>query len=396
MKFTEKKSGVARLESHIRNALSREAHRFSDLQAFNNLREETASERKEIGLGRLAKAAPKRGQPTIALLLFLAAGGQLISLGAEQKQVEVNVVVDMTPEGRKLAHPSAAHPAYYVPLVGGYTERGSPVAGEKPPAAENLMPKIEAALARQGYLVSIPTPYINRRRQVTYADGTVLLVPEQPIPTADGHQRRRMIPLTLEMMNSAEGPYSAKSAITSTPNGQSSVLTQIMNVVDPVHGAVDQHRPSIMLVVHWGYSSPTQEKPSKREQQDAVALVGGAYASNIVILTELEPVLSKASEDRYFIYITAFDFDSYLRLHKKVTLWQAKVSVPWYGVTFDDVLPVLVSAAEPLLGRETNRPQLSVRPIVQPGNVLVGTPEVKDDQNRTLSSGPGDAPPAAK
>jgi hypothetical protein len=325
------------------------------------------------------KTAPRIFMRTLlALVLF---PGISSTAFATKSDVEVNVVVDMTPEGRKIPHPDAAHPAYYVPLAGGYTELNSPVAGEKAPPLDDIMHLVEASLARQGFVLSKPTPYVNPRRQVTYADGTVVMVPRQPLQADNRPQRIRLVPLTVDMIESADGAYSAQRARLDASKGQPSLLAQIINIVDPVHGAVVQQKPSIMLVVHWGYSAPTEENQSLRERQQTLSLVGGYYASNIVILTELEPLVARAHQDRYFIYITAYEFDAYLKLHTKVLLWQAKVSVPWNGVTFDDVLPSLVRAVEPVLGRETTKPILVDEPVTPLGRVIIGTPREQDDQD---------------
>jgi hypothetical protein len=48
---------------------------------------------------------------------------------------DVNVVVDMTDEGKKVAPPTKEKPAFYFPVVAGYREEGAIVAGEKKPPA---------------------------------------------------------------------------------------------------------------------------------------------------------------------------------------------------------------------------------------------------------------------
>lgn len=69
---------------------------------------------------------------------------------------EVDVVVDMTPEGRKLAHPDAKHPAFYYPVVAGFKEWGATVAGEKQPNPKDLIHLMAVELAKQGYFVWNP------------------------------------------------------------------------------------------------------------------------------------------------------------------------------------------------------------------------------------------------
>lgn len=64
---------------------------------------------------------------------------------------DITVVVDMTPEGHKVAHPTAAQPAYYLPTIRGYQEFGDVSADFKPPSAHDIVKIIAPELAKQGY-----------------------------------------------------------------------------------------------------------------------------------------------------------------------------------------------------------------------------------------------------
>jgi hypothetical protein len=66
---------------------------------------------------------------------------------------DVTVVVDMTAEGREAAHPTPDNPMYYSPVVRGYQEIGSVVAGEKPPSPHDVVRAVAVELAKQGYRV---------------------------------------------------------------------------------------------------------------------------------------------------------------------------------------------------------------------------------------------------
>lgn len=70
---------------------------------------------------------------------------------------EVNVNVDLTPAGRKVARPTPAAPVYYVPVIGGLHEEGDlPAGGPKPPPQNAVLHQMAVALASQGYLVANP------------------------------------------------------------------------------------------------------------------------------------------------------------------------------------------------------------------------------------------------
>lgn len=75
---------------------------------------------------------------------------------AGQRAAEVNVNVDLTPEGRKLTLPTRDHPAYYFPLVGGYRQEGAGKAGEKIPDRSRVLHEVARTLAGNGYLVTGP------------------------------------------------------------------------------------------------------------------------------------------------------------------------------------------------------------------------------------------------
>lgn len=81
----------------------------------------------------------------------LALLGLLLAPAALWAAADVTVVVDMTAEGRKVARPTADHPAYYFPSIGGYKEYGDVSKDLKPPSAHDIVKIVAPELARQGY-----------------------------------------------------------------------------------------------------------------------------------------------------------------------------------------------------------------------------------------------------
>ncbi len=69
------------------------------------------------------------------------------------KDTDVNVVVDMTEAGRAVTPPTKEQPAFYYPVLAGYREAGSVVAGEKSPAPAPVAKLLAKALAAQNYYV---------------------------------------------------------------------------------------------------------------------------------------------------------------------------------------------------------------------------------------------------
>jgi hypothetical protein len=97
-----------------------------------------------------ARQAGVRSAARFALLLGLVS---TVSSHAADPRCEVNVNVSLTGAGRKLPPPTKEKPAFYFPLLAGYREEGSLVAGEKKPPPVLVAHVLAKALAAQGYLV---------------------------------------------------------------------------------------------------------------------------------------------------------------------------------------------------------------------------------------------------
>jgi hypothetical protein len=233
------------------------------------------------------------------------------------RQTEVDVVVDMSPEGRKVQRPTPQHPAFYLPIMGGFTEAGATVRGEREhaPSPHEVAHLIATTLADQGYLVCNPAK--GRRPTLIFAIHWGSIKPEIEDFGAPG----------------------------ADPTEDPSAATVFFN------------------------------------QAQMLGMVGGNTLHNLDLDFEREQVMQAAEEDRYFIMISAYDFATYRKSRKKLLLWQAKMSVPSNGVWMQDVLAALVKAGGPLLGRETIRPKMLILPTTPEGRVEIGTPTVKDYQD---------------
>jgi hypothetical protein len=341
----------------------------------------------------------------IRALLFV---GALLPALAAGRSTEVNVVVDFTPDGRKVAHPVPGSPSYYYPVLGGFEELGAGVAGEKPPKSWNVAHEVALELAKQGYLEMSPAPRVNHAGQVTYRDGTVVTVPAHPIR---GHPLELNvsgdIPLTRAMLEAPDGPYCLKVARSAPAAGGQGPLPviEVLQTTDPVHGPVMAGMPSLILSVQYGYANPqsadfdTSVNPIHNinfNQRQMLGLVAGNTLNNLDLDIEREDVMQRTEQDRYFVMVSAYDFEAYRTGHKIVLLWQAKMSAPSDALAqFTDALTALVWAGGPLFGRETTRPETVLLRVTPEGRVEVGTPVVKD-YSAAAPPGPSANPPAAK
>jgi hypothetical protein len=151
--------------------------------------------------------------------------------------------------------------------------------------------------------------------------------------------------------------------------------------------------PALILLFQWGSMNPQIEtffdaNPGQRmfaNEPQMLALVGGNTLQHMDLDFEKVEIRQGAEQSRYVIAITAFDYKAYTRDHKKVMLWQAKMSLPSVSVSIDEAMPALVKAGGPLFGRETVRPKRVVLPVTDDGRVDIGALTVRDYQ---------DAPPA--
>jgi hypothetical protein len=256
---------------------------------------------------------------------------------AGQRQTLVNVVVDMSPEGRKVAHPTPDHPSYYYPVIGGYLQKGQAIAGDKPPKQFELLHSTAVELAKQNYWVfhegRTPPPDI------------ILVFHWGPLN-----------PETIDFTNTF-GPTANNFASLSDPGvvgGQVGIFP----------GAAEELATANSLVTF--------------NSNEMLNILVGNTLDNIHESSGpiLQSLIEASQENRYFIVVTAYDFAATVRQKKAVPLWQAKMSAPSAGVAFDDVTTALVEAGGPLFGRETTLPQQASLPVTPEGRVILGTPEV--------------------
>jgi hypothetical protein len=335
----------------------------------------------------------------LTALAVLAVGFMSASLAA--KEAEIDVVVDFTPEGRELRHPTVTDPAYYLPLPSDFLELGSPIAGERTPLRFDVLHYVALQLASQGYREMNPRAHVNADGELTFADGFVVRVPRQPggpnAPLFDAAG----IPLTLAMLKAPSGPYSAPAAHAQRKTASSAIpaITRILATVDPVHGPMLDGMPTMILTIHYGYISPQfDEVPGAGHvffnQNQMLGLVAGSTLDHIGSDFDASDIEQKTEVERYFVMITAYDFGAYVRGRKKVMLWQAKMSAAFHGLgSFGEVMPALVAAGAPFFGRETVHPELVTQPVPPEGHVEVGTPTVKEGESGQPPAKTGTAHP---
>jgi len=251
--------------------------------------------------------------------------------------VRVDVVVDMSDAGKKVVPASPEHPVYYVPMPIGYKEFGyAPHFQRPPPTADQVERMLGIALHQQGYEIMT---HLNHPTQVLYFWWGYMAPPQS---SSTAYQQ-------------VQPTSTGAAAITSSTS--------------PIGGAESAV----------GDASDTQMRQ----------LVGGdtfGFETNPTDPRK-QQVLQMIREPRYYILVSSFEFNSWLRnlketkngdavVEQPILLWRAHISTELWGHYFDQVAQTLVTAGAPWFGRETKTPQVNTTPLVPMGRVILGTPEV--------------------
>ena len=251
---------------------------------------------------------------------------------AGARDISIDVVVDLTEAGRKIARPTPGQPAYYLPLTAGYKELGAFVPNQTAPANLEVQHLLARALYDQGYRVT------NRSQP-----------PSLVLVFWWGHLAPEIISPEVSGSGSHTDAFHRTSFYGSNWDAMLAEL-------------------------------PTQQSESEKLM---VSLVAGStrdyqYATDNPN-PKLERILTMERSPRHFLIMAAFDFQDWAR-HKTTLLWQAHVSTELADHSLGEVLPTLIRTAAPLFGRETTSPQLLAvsGPPAATATVTVGTAVVKD------------------
>jgi len=257
--------------------------------------------------------------------------------------LKIDVVTDVSDDGQKITRPTPAHPAYFFPIVKGYTQAGDVVAGEKaPPPTQDVWALIYKALADQGY-----------RMASKGSPPSLLLV------FWWGYKAPIFVGA------SSGGAGSMNSGAGASP-GSNSVAQALQSGVLPTNVMVNGNEME-QLVLGSNHDRNTYQANSSPR------MYALNYASRV---------------PRYYVTVSALDFDAMIKHKQYVIYWTEYISTGLYGHSLDQVLPSLIAAGAPMFGRDTNGAQWPFKelPIVPMGHVVVGTPYVNN---------PGSPPPAA-
>jgi hypothetical protein len=271
-------------------------------------------------------------KPPLFRLCFLVAALFPARAHAEEAPADlaIDVVVDMTDAGQKVSRPEPGRPVFYYPVSKGYTQGGEVLQGENtPPPPPKVERMIALALQKEGYL------YCGK----THAPSLLLML-------WWGYKA----PVIMDNAGNIQSP-----SLGGGPTGGQAAINAAFRTGE----------------------MPTESMMNKVEMEELV--FGSDYEPesyrNLRSL-RLERLVEASRVPRYYVMISALDFAEFMKKHP-VVLWTARVSVAREGHTLDEVLPALINAAGPMLGRKTRVPQWSDGTTVPRGHVEAGTPVMK-------------------
>jgi hypothetical protein len=161
----------------------------------------------------------------------------------------------------------------------------------------------------------------------------------------------------------AEGPQRGRdNAETVTADSVWPALEKTLAAQGYLRATKDTPPPSLLIVFHWGTMSPdvvevADGQPLIVNEKNVGNLVGVTRVDRH-LESEFGQVYHNATEPRYLIIVTAFDYaQATAKQRQKVVIWRTRLSVPMQGTTLPDaIVPMLVTGA-PFFGRDSGQPK---------------------------------------
>jgi hypothetical protein len=287
----------------------------------------------------------KKYSKTLALVL---AAGACVSARANlfSDNFDTTIVAERT----KDAPPAQDSPVACTLVDGGYIEAGDPIAGENPPSAASVRQELLDALGQQGFHVGAPAPAV----LLTYYWG-VLRVDHTEIRLPMGINANQ--DARIKLVSTEETGAEVENHILSRKNGGG-------------------------------------------ENLDA--------SSPVILVGPLETIVENARQPRFFIVVSAYQYQAPGETQRPKLLWRAKLSAQETSGSMDEVIPALIAKGASYFGKDMLYPKLventlmksvAVAPSTQNSNGQTGmasdeapSPAVGAlvKQERTAIAGTGD------
>ena len=250
--------------------------------------------------------------------------------------MDLNVVTDMTAEGRKQTPPSVEKPAYYVAQSTGYRQLGLDSPKEDPLAGVALERLMKNALASAGFLPAT-------------ADHPATLV----LIYHWGSHNNVMNVYERNILLEYSIPDLARSLIErATLVGGEAFAKNLARALE------FSSRGEILSFVQGGGVSIVSELGMFLKENSRGDFLAATISGSV-----------------YFVAVSAYDFAAMARGGRQL-LWRTKMTVSTDGVSMKETLPPLIVSAAPHLGRETNGVETIFQRLSRGGTVTIGDPKV--------------------
>jgi len=322
----------------------------------------------------------------------VSSGGFVFSILPKSLQreprVDLNVITEMTAEGRK--HPAATpeHPIYYVAQPGGYVKLGqSTVANEKPPPLADLERVMTKALLAANLQPAEP-PQHPPTIALIYTWGS------HTSPTEDEFTALNELAAAqaaVDSGNSPTVPYaSANFAIDQLPRaladqavrrdlieramlvGGGKFAIEFAKVLNDEAREAGSRPPGAVNDSATGASIPniSGDFPAG---VDPSTPFGRFYGRD----DRTAHLIEESFSSFYFVIATALDYQALAKGERKI-LWRTKMTVNSLGVAMKETIPALIVSAGQFMGKDMNEAETITRKVLRGGKVEVGTPTVRE------------------
>jgi hypothetical protein len=236
----------------------------------------------------------KKYSTTLALLI--AAG---LCTSARANLFSDNFDTTVVAERGKDAPPAQDSPIACALVDGGYIEAGDPIAGENPPSAASVRQELLDALGQQNFHVGAASPTV----LLTYYWGVL-----------------RIDHTAIRLPMGINANQDARIKLVSTEETGAEVENHILSAKRGADVNLDASSP--------------------------VLLVG-----------PLDTIVQNARHPRYFIVVSAYQYQAPGESQKPTLLWRAKLSAQETSGDMDEVIPALIAKGAPFFGKDMQYPK---------------------------------------
>lgn len=300
-------------------------------------------------------------------------------------KIAINIITEMTDEGRKAPQPDPNKPIYYITQPAGYVQLGhGTAAGEKPPAVEEMQKTMERSLIQNGYRISdkehpasILIIFVWGSHSSPGVEGMADdSSPGSTIPNEvlinDMITRARLVggeKFAAAMVKAMAEEGAAKKAMykgmtdkTATGNGDEAAagFATMPNIMGDGNGAMTS------------VFSPMRRFRERNDKNNNL----------------MEDVTGTV----FFVIASAYDYAS-ATTNSKILLWRTKMSVNAHGLSLTESVPALVTAASNYFGRDMPEVEILTQRVTPEGTTRLGPLEIKGYYDK-LPPPPADAKPA--